>query len=264
MTMTVLVREQTFTQAGSVSHPDLATSDAQTPILQAQQMRSEAVGGMLHRGAAKVWQESGLAALTDALLRTQRQRRTAAELSRLDDALLRDIGVLRGDIPFVAEQAVAARRPAAQRPSWAARRRQARLRRSIVRQLEVLPDWALEDIGIPRYDIETVAARMAAEQAKAPATATPEAPSAQPAARPAAPVRVSPVHDLVHQLEAALRPLRQWQMSRVAANQMARLDPDMLADLGYVKGDVDWVPEILARRRLGKPANQDGHRVGAA
>jgi len=45
---------------------------------------------------------------------------------------------------------------------------------------------------------------------------------------------------------------------------MARLDPDMLADLGYVKGDVDWVPEILARRRLGKPANQDGHRVGAA
>lgn len=258
--MTVLAREQTFTQAGSASRPDLATSDAQTPVLQAQQMRSEAVGGMLHRGAARVWQESGLAALTDVLLRAQRQRRTAAELSRLDDALLRDIGVLRGDIPFVAEQAVAARRPAAQRPSWAARRRQARLRRSIVRQLEVLPDWALEDIGIPRYDIETVAARMAAEQAKAPATATPEAPSA----RPAAPVRVSPVHDLVHQLEAALRPLRQWQMSRVAANQMARLDPDMLADLGYVKGDVDWVPEILARRRLGKPANQDGHRVGAA
>jgi len=258
--MTVLAREQTFTQAGSASRPNLATSDAQTPILQAQQIRSEAVGGMLHRGAAKVWQESGLAALTDALLRAQRQRHTAAKLSRLDDALLRDIGVLRGDIPFVAEQAVAARRPAAQRPSWAARRRQARLRRSIVRQLEVLPDWALEDIGIPRYDIETVAARMAAEQAKAPATATPEA----PAARPAAPVRVSPVHDLVHQLEAALRPLRQWQMSRVAANQMARLDPDMLADLGYVKGDVDWVPEILARRRLGKPANQDGHRVGAA
>ena len=44
--------------------------------------------------------------------------------------------------------------------------------------------------------------------------------------------------------------LRQWNLSRQAAAQMARLDPDVLSDLGYVKGDVDWVPEVLAKRRL--------------
>jgi len=103
---------------------------------------------------------------------------------------------------------------------------------------------------------------MAAQQIAAKDSTVPEIRVTEPAS--AAPARISPVHDLVHQLEAAVRPLRQWQMSRIAANQMARLDPDMLADLGYVKGDVDWVPEVLTQRRLDQPANQDGQHAGVA
>jgi len=229
----------------------------------ARQLRAEVLDDTLRGVVGAILRETGLAALTGALLRAHGQRRTAAELNRLDDALLRDIGVQRGDIPYIAEQAVAPKRPAAsQRPNWLVRRRQARLRRAIAGQLEVLPDWALEDIGIPRHEIAAVAARMAAQQIAAKDRTVPEIRVTEPAS--AAPARISPVHDLVHQLEAAVRPLRQWQMSRVAANQMARFDPDMLADLGYVKGDVDWVPEVLTQRRLDQPANQDGQHAGAA
>jgi hypothetical protein len=32
---------------------------------------------------------------------------------------------------------------------------------------------------------------------------------------------------------------------------MVRIDPDLLHDIGYVKGDIDWVPEVMAERRLG-------------
>ncbi len=49
-------------------------------------------------------------------------------------------------------------------------------------------------------------------------------------------------------------PLRQWDISRRAASQMVRIDPDLLQDIGYVKGDIDWVPEVMAERRL-KTAN---------
>jgi uncharacterized protein YjiS (DUF1127 family) len=46
------------------------------------------------------------------------------------------------------------------------------------------------------------------------------------------------------------RSLQQWNLSRQAANDMARIDQEALADLGYVKGDVDRVPEGLAERKL--------------
>lgn len=258
--MSVLLEHSGAANRAPGRRPRLARLDIQNLILRARQLRAELFGGTLFRAVRTGLRETGLAAVTDAALRGYRRRRTAAELSRLDDALLRDIGVMRGEIPFIAEQAVAPERSAdSVRPSWIARRRQARMRRAIVRQLEVLPDWALEDIGIPRHEIGAVAARIAAGQAATPETEVPEIRVTEPA-----PIAVSPVHDLMHRVEAAVRPLRQWQISRVAANQLARLDPDMLADLGYVKGDVDWVPEVLAERRLRSPANQDGPRAGAA
>jgi len=258
--MSVLAEHEIITNRASRRYPSVIGVDLQALTLRARQLRAQILGGMLGEAVGAVLRETGLTALTDALLRAHRRRRTAVELSRLDDALLRDIGVQRGDIPFFAEQAVALERSAGSvRPSWVARRRQARMRRAIARQLEVLPDWALEDIGIPRHEIGAVAARMAARQAEASETEVRDIRVTEPA-----PAAVSPVHDLMYRVEAAVRPLRQWQISRVAANQLARLDPDMLADLGYVKGDVDWVPEVLAERRLRRPANQDGPHAGAA
>jgi uncharacterized protein YjiS (DUF1127 family) len=54
----------------------------------------------------------------------------------------------------------------------------------------------------------------------------------------------------VRKVRGPLQVLRQWNLSRRAAGEMARLDSEALADLGYVKGDVDWVPEVLAERKL--------------
>jgi len=39
----------------------------------------------------------------DSILRWQQRRKAIQELSRLDDRMLRDIGVRRADIPFVVE-----------------------------------------------------------------------------------------------------------------------------------------------------------------
>lgn len=260
--MSVLAEQDSRAKYGAGRAARLTEAEEQAVVLQARQIRAQVLDRMVRGAIGGLLRESGLAALGDALLRAHRRRRTAAELSRLDDALLRDIGLQRGDIPFIAEQVAVPEGPARSvRPSWLVRWRQARLRRGIRHQLEALPDWALEDIGIPRHRIGAVATRMAAQQAKEKDAAAPDIAVTEPAS--VARDR-SPVHDLVHHLEVAVRPLRQWQISRVAANQMARLNRDTLRDLGYVKGDIDWVPEIMAQRRLKRPANQDGSRVGAA
>ena len=63
--------------------------------------------------------------------------------------------------------------------------------------------------------------------------------------------------ELAAQIEQrVVRPVRVWNKSRIAAGQMARLDRDTLDDLGYVKGDVDWVPDALADRSL-RSANRN-------
>ncbi|MFQ5775836.1 MAG: DUF1127 domain-containing protein [Kiloniellaceae bacterium] len=183
--------------------------------------------------------------------RALQRRRTAAALSRLDDRMLRDIGLSRADIPKVAGRLAG---PESRRaPVWARlleSLRAARRRHAVIRDLERMPDWLLNDIGIPRHDIEGAVDRMLAQQA-------------QEAGTTRAPAR-SPVHDLVQQVESAVRPLRQWHLSRVAAGQLARLDPEAMADLGYVKGDVDWVPEVLAKRSLENTAEPIVRRAGAA
>jgi uncharacterized protein YjiS (DUF1127 family) len=63
--------------------------------------------------------------------------------------------------------------------------------------------------------------------------------------------------------ELLILPLRQWNISRHAASEMVRIDPTLLHDIGYVKGDVDWVPEVLAERRL-KAANLNRGQSHAA
>ena len=87
----------------------------------------------------------------------------------------------------------------------------------------------LADIGVIRHDIPATAKDLAAREVGS---------------------GTRPTFEQTNYWDSVLQALGQWELSRQAASQMARLHPDTLSDLGYVKGDVDWVPEVLARRRL--------------
>lgn len=183
----------------------------------------------------------------------QQRRATIGALEALDDRLLNDIGLCRGEIraavaggsarsmaPSVATSVKAAAgtqtagalsqsplgrliaRPFSALSHWLRRHR-------TISELRALDDRMLADIGLIRGQIPMVAAHMAAP---------PKAPSKVRAAE-------KPSH-----LGSAVLTMRRWNLSRLAASQMARLGPDTLSDLGYVKGDIDWVPEVLADRTL--------------
>lgn len=179
------------------------------------------------------------------------RRRTVAELSRLSNRLLDDIGVIPGDIEVVAARTVGLKDPSGSLMHRLAQSiRTAWTRRAMIRRFEGMPDWLLEDIGIPRWRISEAVENLLAEPAREPQV-TVTVPS-------------SPVHELRTRIDAAVRSLRQWHLSRRTAGQMARLNGGTLADLGYVKGDVDWVPEVLAKRELDRAANENASRSGAA
>jgi len=116
------------------------------------------------------------------------RRRTIAALSRLDDHMLADIGLARADIPLVASHEDTAPAPRPSRALWAdvlASVRRNRRRRATIRALKRLPDYLLEDIGIPRWRIEEAVETLF----------TQPAPPVKQAASPA-----SPVHDLLNRL----------------------------------------------------------------
>jgi uncharacterized protein YjiS (DUF1127 family) len=50
-------------------------------------------------------------------------------------------------------------------------------------------------------------------------------------------------------------PLKQWNLWRVAHKQLSQLDNRMLSDIGLVRGDIEWVADELADRAVHKPAN---------
>ena len=179
------------------------------------------------------------------------RRRTVAELNRLSNRLLDDIGIVPGDIEVVAARAVGLKDPSESLTHRLTQSiRKAWTRRAMIRRFESMPDWLLEDIGIPRWRIHEAVDNLLAEPTREPQV-TVSVPS-------------SPVHELRDRVKAAVRSLRQWHLSRHAAGQMARLNGGTLADLGYVKGDVDWVPEVLAKRELDRAANENASRSGAA
>jgi uncharacterized protein YjiS (DUF1127 family) len=114
---------------------------------------------------------------------TERQRRLwTRKLDRLNDRLLRDIGIARHEIPshvsrHLAEHAVASERPSLfQRAGRAARAIWRRLQawqdvRVTARQLRRLDDRQLADIGLQAGNIEWFARDLALRSLAAPAAA---------------------------------------------------------------------------------------------
>ena len=168
--------------------------------------------------------------------------RILRELERLDDRMLKDIGLRRATLPdYVMEMPVRAR------PSWPRRlwraTQEARVRRATARQLRSLSDAVLTDIGIERGQIDAyVSGELSAQQVTTDRKQT------------------RAKRGIIGKLA---QPLRQWNLSRHAASDMVRIDESLMTDIGYVKGDVDWVPEVLAKRRL-NAANRNGKGTKAA
>ncbi len=234
--------------------PALARStDVQALINEGRRLRSENLAVMATRCFAAV----GRTVRGSSLAHARRRRQTINELQALSDRMLHDIGLTRDQIVEVAtlltaRPAVETRRRATVRAeplvrSLIARARRARLRQVTIRELEQLSDRVLSDIGIPRCHIPAAVDQILKKQSA-------QAPAVQSGG--------SPVHELLLHLEGAVRPFRQWHLSRLAAGQIARFGNTTLSDLGYVKGDLDWVSEVLAKRKIANLASRP--QAGAA
>ena len=143
---------------GSLREP----ASAADVIQEARRLQSETLGRLLVSAAAAVAKWTGLAALTRALdqhvwrkLRAaMRRRRAISELRRLDDHLLSDIGLERGQVEsYVEELSPEVFAPSRSAPTptkgighWLERRRS-------IRELEALDDRQLADIGLLRREI---------------------------------------------------------------------------------------------------------------
>src|SRR5262245_14665799 len=165
------------------------------------------------------------ASLVESLRRRCSRAQLAFELERLDDRMLADIGVKRIEVETVADKASRNAVPSlgelvGQYLSTAGKRRELR------RELNALDDRMLADIGISRADIPDVV----------------DAISAQPASDEG---EYDPIASL-----------RVWNRSRETARTLALMDDRQLSDMGFVRGDIDWVAEELAIRSL-VPANSD-------
>ena len=164
-------------------------------------------------------------ALVESLRRPWRRAQLAFELGRLDDRMLADIGMKRFEVESVADKASRDTTPSfgelvGQYLSTVGKKRELR------RELNALDDRMLADIGISRADIPDVVEAISA----APASDEDE---------------FDPIASL-----------RVWNRSRDAARTLASMDDRQLNDMGFVRGDIDWVAEELAIRSL-VPANSD-------
>jgi len=166
------------------------------------------------------------ASLVESLRRPWRRSQLAFELGRLDERMLADIGMKRHEITEVADKA--SREPV---PSFGELVAQyvvaAYKRRQLRRELNSLDDRLLADIGISRADIPAVVSLMGA----------------------------APASDDAEEFDP-IASLRVWNRSRETARTLAAMDDRQLTDMGFVRGDIDWVAEELAIRSLW-PANRD-------
>jgi uncharacterized protein YjiS (DUF1127 family) len=168
-------------------------------------------------------------AVAKAAVRPIRRELIAKQLQKLDDRLLADIGLQRWQIEVVADNAVGGQQdsfPAAVAQLVGHLGKSFKLwreKRIAYRELMALDARMLRDIGLSRGDIPAVVAGMS---------------------------RTAATTDSNDPLDA----LRRWNRSRSAAKTLNALDSRMLNDMGFVRGDIDWVAEELAVRSLA-PAN---------
>lgn len=151
-------------QAASVSLRGVPRPrDTFVQVQRARAFRRDFLVERLHRGLAVLSRWTGLAALIATLSRRARKRRTLRALSRLDDRLLRDIGLARADIEATAAFCCS-ETPASGNAAWyglsAWAERETRRRRT-EQELSALSDAMLADIGIERAEIPAIAAAVA-------------------------------------------------------------------------------------------------------
>ena len=177
-----------------------------------------------------------------------KRRAAIRELEALDDRILADIGLVRGGIDEAVDRAAAARTAAqCAAPSVAsgalatlrawnpgrrtadvmARFRQWLKRRATIRELHALDDRVLADIGLLRPDIPATMDRLAAGTAGT----------------------GQPTFEQSNYWDSVVRTLRQSELTREAAREIVRNDPDGLIHLGQRKADLDWVPAGMAGPR---------------
>lgn len=177
--------------------------------------------------------ETGFGALTvfakhviNSLRRTVEFSAIARELNALTDRELADIGISRSDVPGVAERSVTV--PAG--PSLFAAFGQMlhdlviapvvvwNKRRIAFASLNALDNRMLADIGVARAEIPDVVKGMH-KSVSYPALSL----------------------DLV-------APIAAWNRARQTANQLYKLEDRMLADIGVVRGEIDWLASEVAHK----------------
>jgi uncharacterized protein YjiS (DUF1127 family) len=178
--------------------------------------------------------------LSEILTRPFRRAKVAGELQQLDERMLSDIGITRSEIQRVAVESVGADESVVASLIKYAARKVARWsqRRDAYRSLMALDDRMLADIGLSRDEIPAVVNAM---------TGGP----------------IAAALDGSFETEFAI-PLKQWNLWRVAHKQLSRLDDRMLDDIGFVRGDIDWVADELATRAVSKTANSNAAAPKAA
>ena len=166
----------------------------------------------------------------------------ARDLRRLSDRMLADIGLTRGDIERVAKLTANQIQPVERsltvevgsflcdllaRPVV----RFVRKRRAYA-SLMALDDRMLRDIGIAQEEIPALVKRLSGDR----------------------PQFVGAAAETVENPETAPS-FGVWNRYRATARELGQLDNHMLADIGFVRGDIDWVAEELAVRSFRGTAN---------
>lgn len=163
-----------------------------------------------------------------------RKHQVMQELAVLNERMLSDVGLVRGDAERVAELTAQAYAPvdgtlfqdikAVLRDVLVRPFVRLARRRRAYHNLMALDDRMLQDIGLTRDEIPAVVKAL-----------TGDAPVWAGNADESGSIRV-------------------WNRYRAAAKELGQLDNHMLADIGIVRGDIDWVAEELAIRSV-RPAN---------
>jgi uncharacterized protein YjiS (DUF1127 family) len=189
-------------------------------------------------GAAR---ETGFAALNrfgavlvNSVRRHFRRAAIERELARLDNRMLEDLGLVRSEISFVADQAVAIPgegtlfqefsrlvvnllvRPVVE---W-------NRRREVYDQLMAMDDRMLADIGMSRYEAAEYVRRLGRE-----------------------------LHEPLPETLAAMEqdvtaPLRAWNRARLTARQLNELSDRQLLDIGVVRGEIAELAQEVSRKAV--------------